>query len=87
MPNKTTPPTDAELNELLGKPGPPIEIDPDQLAAAVALQRAEAMSGTAGLWRWPHLMRRWSIQTSRRFRSLKKALVMRNAHHGYDWNV
>ena len=41
---------------------------------------------TTRLWRWPHLMRRWAIQTSRRFRSLKEALVMRNAHHGYDWN-
>lgn len=44
--HQTTPPTDAELNELLGKPGPPIEVDPDQLAAAVALQRAEAKSET-----------------------------------------
>lgn len=49
MTNRTTPPTEAELDELLGKPGAPIQVDPEQLAAEVALQRAEAQSQTTAM--------------------------------------
>lgn len=39
-----SPTTEAELDELLGKPGPPIEIDREEVEAAVAVQRAEAQN-------------------------------------------
>lgn len=37
-------PTPEELDELLGKPGPPIEIDAETMAACVQASREETMS-------------------------------------------
>lgn len=52
--SQTTLPTEAEMDELLGKPGPAIEVDAASMAACVEASRQEARSQTtlqAALWR------------------------------------
>lgn len=46
MSDETTLPTEAEMDELLGKPGPAIEVDAATMAACVEASRHEARSPT-----------------------------------------